>query len=41
MTDQYWALLWAARYPFIAWIVLMGFAAAIVGWRGRSVRALV
>jgi hypothetical protein len=41
MTNQCWALLWAARYPFIAWIVLVSIAAAIIGWRGRSVRAHV
>ena len=41
MTSQYGALLWAARYPFIAWVVLTSFAAAIIGLRERSVRALV
>jgi hypothetical protein len=41
LASQHWALLRAARFPFTAWLILVGIAAAIIGWRERSVRATV
>ena len=36
LANQYWALLRAARFPFAAWIVLVGIAAAIMTITGRA-----
>jgi hypothetical protein len=38
VTNQYWALLRAARFPLAAWGVLIGLAAAILMWRDRPAR---
>jgi hypothetical protein len=35
LTDQHWALVRAARFPFAAWALLIGLAAAICQWRNR------
>jgi hypothetical protein len=35
ITDQYWALARAARWPFGAWALLIALAAAVIEWRHR------
>ena len=38
VTNQYQALLKAARFPIIGWTLLIGLAAAILAWRERPAR---
>jgi hypothetical protein len=38
VTHQYLALLRAARFPLVAWTLLIGLAAAILGWCARPAR---
>jgi hypothetical protein len=33
IAGQRWPLLRAARFPFTAWILLMGLTAAVIAWR--------
>jgi hypothetical protein len=40
VTNQYWALIRAARFPLIGWAILIGLAAAIIKWRERPARKL-
>lgn len=35
ITDQYWVLARAARWPFGAWALLIALAAAVIAWRHR------
>jgi hypothetical protein len=34
-TNQCWALLKAAKFPFVAWTLLIAIAAALLTWRAR------
>jgi hypothetical protein len=38
VTNQYSALLKAARFPLVAWTLLIGLAAAVLVWRARPAR---
>lgn len=38
---QRWALLRASRFPFAAWVLLMGLTAMAIAWRTRPDRAVV
>jgi hypothetical protein len=38
VTNQYWALLKAARFPIIGWTLMIGLALAIIRWRERPAR---
>jgi hypothetical protein len=40
IADQYWALLKAARFPLVAWTLLIALAAAFLAWRARPARKL-
>jgi hypothetical protein len=41
VTNQYWALIRAARFPLIGWTILIGLAWAIIKWRERPTRKFV
>jgi hypothetical protein len=38
VTNQYWALLRAAKFPLAAWTLLIALAAAVLWWRERPAR---
>ena len=38
VTNQYWALLRAAKFPLTAWMLLIALAAAVLWWRERPAR---